>query len=120
MWKTTVAVVSLALTMTQSLAATDSRPGGPERAQSEELAGTRIAASKTYRFANIFPFAVQIKVHGDGPAFPQVVNVPAGGSSVPIPYPNTSMNIQIKKPTGGWSPKFTIPWKSGLISLPTF
>jgi hypothetical protein len=83
-------------------------------------AGIQVAANKTYKLVNIFPFPVEIRVHGNGPTFPQVHSMPAGPAPVPIPYPNTSMKIQVKKPVGGWSPPMTIKWKAGNIALPSF
>jgi hypothetical protein len=80
-----------------------------------------VAESKTYRLFNIFPFPVQVKVLGDPPSFPQVVNVPAGGLSIPIPYPDLSMRIQIRPAnTSNWSKTLTVKWRSGNVSLPNF
>jgi hypothetical protein len=83
--------------------------------------GIQIAANKTYKFVNPFPFDVYIKIYGSGSAYPKVKKIPAPPAPfVPIPYPDTSMKIKIKKVGGGWSKKFTIKWKSKKIALPAF
>ena len=101
--------------------ATEQRPAQPEQLRSNDSAEVLVAATKTYKLLNVLPFPVDIKIHGDGPSFPQVVRVPAAPAPpVPIPYPNLSMQIQIKKPGGGWTSKFTLNWKPGNILLPSF
>jgi hypothetical protein len=85
------------------------------------IPGVLVAQARTFRLRNPFPFYVDVKIHGNGPSFPHVVRVPAAPAPpVPIPYPDTSMTVQFKKPTGGWSGMFTIQWKSGSIPLPFF
>ncbi len=73
----------------------------------------------TYNFVNPFPFPVSIKVYGPSKyGFPDVINMPAPPSPpVPVPYPNINMSLKVKI-AGKWSPEFTVPWKSGLITLP--
>ena len=77
------------------------------------------AAKKIFKLRSPFPFPIKVKIYGSGPAFPKVVWVPAPPSSgIPIPYPGSSMKVRIKIPTGGWSKKYKIKWRSGNISLP--
>lgn len=113
-------VLALALSVPTALALTDGRPGLPERAEPREAAEILIAATRTYRIVNAFPYTVEIKVHGNGPSFPHVVKVPPGGL-IAIPFPDLSMKIQVRVlTTTTWSPMLTVPWRSGNISVPAF
>ncbi len=77
------------------------------------------AANKTYLLANPLPFAIQVRILGNGPQFPQVLNVPAPPAPpVPVPYPDLTMRVQIKQPNGQWSPTLKVPWRQGPIVLP--
>lgn len=81
--------------------------------------GNVAAAGKTFRLSSPFPFAVQVRVLGDGPQFPQVLLVPAPPAApVPVPYPDLTMRLQLKLPNGQWSPTMKLPWRSGPIALP--
>ncbi len=83
------------------------------------LSGAALAQNKTYQLGNPFPFPVQVRILGDGPQFPQVVNVPAPPAPpVPVPYPDLTMRLQLKQPNGQWSPTLKLPWRSGKITLP--
>lgn len=110
--------IAVALAMPAALAATDGLPESP-RVGAGEPGEIRVAAMRTYRIVNAFPFTVDIKVHGNGPSFPHVVKVPPGGV-VAIPYPDLAMKIQVKTQTTSWSPILTVPWRSGNITLPNF
>jgi len=88
---------------------------GPERVISVQ------SQNKTFMMWNIFPFQVDLRILGSGPSFPQVVRMPAApGAPVAIPYPSTSMPIQLRVPGGNWSSTFNITWKLGNITLPGF
>lgn len=80
-----------------------------------------LAQIYNYKFINVFPFPVDVKVYGDGPGFPKVVRVPTPpAGSVPIPFPGTKMKIKVRKPNGSWSKTFTLNWNPGGISIPAF
>lgn len=94
---------------------------GSVRSPVEPPSLVRPAADKVFRLANPLPFPVQIRILGDGPGFPQVRMLPAPPAPpVPIPYPNTVMRIQVKKPDGKWSTVIQIGWKPGPIAVPGF
>ncbi len=113
-------LLSILLAATQAHAAAPVWPAPVDSRVGTETV-TRVAQTKIFKLLNLLPIPVQVRIHGDGPSFPQVVMVPAAPSApVPVPYPNTSMKVQFKKPTGGWSSMFTLKWKSGPISLPFF
>ena len=76
--------------------------------------------NRVFRLRNALPFDVQVRILGNAPTFPQVLMVPAaGGTTVPIAYPDTSMRIQIRVIGGTWSPILSVPWRSGPINLPS-
>jgi hypothetical protein len=83
------------------------------------LCGGAVAQNKVYQLGNPFPFPVQLRILGDGPQFPSVVNMPVGPGVVPVPYPDINMRLQIKQPNGQWSPTLKLPWRSGTIMLPS-
>jgi hypothetical protein len=73
-----------------------------------------------FRLQSPFPFPLQVRVLGDGPLFPMIVNTPSPLGSVPIPYPDLSMRMQVRLPHGQWSPEFSLQWKPGAITVPRF
>ena len=112
-----VAVTSLALSAGHPpTAGAETGPG----ADLGSRAAVVVADTKLFRLYNPFPFPLEVKVLGNAPSFPQVVMTPAAGYSVPIPYPDLSMRIQIRKPTGGWTPPLTVKWRSTGTVLPNF
>jgi hypothetical protein len=94
----------------------------PDRLRADPAAELQFAETKIFKLLNPMPFPVQVRVLGDGPTFPMVVLAPAPPAPpVPIPYPNTKMQVQVRPAgTSTWSPIFTLPWKSGSITLPGF
>ena len=118
MRRPTIVLIALSLTTSGAWAATNPLTVTPDPSPRTAPAEIQVAANKVYMLVNPLPFPVQVKIHGNGPGFPSVVTMPIGGIPVPIPYPDISMQIQIKKPSGGWSPKFIVPWKAGPITLP--
>ncbi|MBI5716433.1 MAG: hypothetical protein HZC37_01955 [Burkholderiales bacterium] len=60
------------------------------------------------------PIPIQVRILGDGPQFPQVVNVPAPPAPpVPVPYPDITMRLQVKQPNGQRSPTLKVPRRQG-------
>ncbi|MEZ5812406.1 MAG: hypothetical protein R3D45_13420 [Rhizobiaceae bacterium] len=90
-------------------------------ATSPEAPALKLAANRTFKLKNPFPFPVYVKIYGPAPNFPDVVKVPAPpAGAVPVPFPNTSMYVRLRVSGGIWSKKFKIKWKSGNITLPSF
>lgn len=84
------------------------------------LSGAVSAQTRIFQLTNPFPFPIEVRILGDGPQFPSVVKMPAGGggATVPVPYPDLTMRLQIKQPNGQWSTTLKLPWKAGKITLP--
>lgn len=100
--KTTVCTIAVATLLAWSLLP------GPARAQ-----------GKTFQLVNPLPFPIQVRIVGDGPQFPQVLNLPAPPAPpVPVPYPDLTLRVQVKQPNGQWSPTLKVPWRPGPMALP--
>ncbi len=114
-------LASLALMVGVSMASAlgDARVESREPAASRDPSEVQVAATRTYRLFNALPFIVEVKIHGNGPSFPQVRKVPPGGV-VAIPYPDLSMRLQMRSLSSPWSPMLTVPWRSSKITLPNF
>jgi hypothetical protein len=99
-------------------------PGGasPAPPRADRTAEVRVAEMKTFNLLNPMPFPIDIRVLGDAPGFPKVVKAPGpSGAPIPIPYPDITMKVRVRPSgTSKWSPIFTLPWKSGSITLPGF
>jgi hypothetical protein len=115
-----LAPLGLILGLAPPVAALAPQEAAPPRA--DLTAVVRVAEMKTFYLLNPMPFPVDIRILGDAPGFPKVVKAPGpSGAPIPIPSPDITMKVRVR-PTGTakWSPTFTLPWKSGSITLPGF
>ena len=77
-----------------------------------------MSQTKMFHLASPVPFPITIRLIASAAGFPKVVMMPAGPTSIPVPYPGMTMQLQVRMPNSQWSPTQTLPWKPGNMSLP--